>query len=1142
MPTATAHNISNTSNLNLVPQSQIRLAKLSLFNWGSFHGLHHANIDPEGTLITGDNGSGKSTLIDGLMALLMPAGRATFNVAAAQNDKSDRSLITYMRGSFGSAHDGANTRVKSKRDKGVITGLSADYVSDDGNKITLLALFWTTLASNALSDVKRLYVVAQKELPLADVLDHFAQGNVRKLKQWLGSQPEVTCCDDNFSDYQQLYRRMLYMDNPNAPALLSRALGLKKIDDLTDLIRTLVLEPSSVRDDAKEIVKEFADLVAIHSRLQDAKEQVTHLERLPELAQNIASTEQIINELKAQKSALPIYFAEQYALLYTQKCEEITQELVSLERELNALQQQEIDAGDTVQLRRDEYMKLGGNRIDSLKKDIQSTKDSLTRINDSASRYQTLCRELNIDTSLDEASFDQNLVQAVDSEATLSQQKQDSERQFGDSAIALNDIQKKHQDIQQEITALKNQPNSNIPPKFVQLKDNISQSLDIDPDTLMFIGELIDIKDEEQHWQGAIERALGGLKTTLLVPQASYSLITKWLNAQHTGLHVRVQVVANQHATNHTHTEFKTDGYLRKLKWRTHTYRDWLKQFLNRHDLRCVENTAQLDNTPFSMTQQGLIHKEKGRFDKKDLQHIDDRRHWQLGFSNKAKLDLLQADEQTLKAELKDFSKRWEQARDAMNDVGKQLTLWAQLQQFTWENINVPYWQQKLEREQQELDAIKNAQGDLKQAELRWEVAKDELAKISKQIIALNTQKGAKEQELKVNRKHLEDSQTIIKNGHNQGLINDDIRKQLDTIIYKAGNKTGKNTLITLDDTTLQTQTNQRLEDDISLNDTRLNRNKNSAIGIMSSFKAKPQWQAYTVEWATGLDGLSDHIEHLTQLNEEGLPELLDEFKQRLNKHATQSLARLRNRLMTVHDEIRGRIDHINNVLKKTEFRQNSHLKLSLKRENYPQVTAFDQTLNQALSAVNDNDHEKRFYLLKQVIDILDKATASASANTLESLRLLDPRYQLAFYAEEIDIDTQDVLDVLSSSSGKSGGEKESFAGMIVAASLAYVLTPDGADKPIYSTVFLDEAFSNTAEQVSRRVLKVFKKLHIHVNLITPFKNLNLARDSARSLLIAERNQQHHESSLCEVTWEEIDNIMAKKNTDQLAQDGIRLG
>lgn len=137
---------------------------------------------------------------------------------------------------------------------------------------------------------------------------------------------------------------------------------------------------------------------------------------------------------------------------------------------------------------------------------------------------------------------------------------------------------------------------------------------------------------------------------------------------------------------------------------------------------------------------------------------------------------------------------------------------------------------------------------------------------------------------------------------------------------------------------------------------------------------------------------------------------------------------------------------------------------------------------------------------------------------------MLDPRYQLEFYADVLDKHNENqVVETLSSSSGKSGGEKEAFAGMIVAASLAYALTPEGHDRPVYCTVFLDEAFSNTAENVSRRVLRVFKELNLHVNLITPYKNLNLARESARSLIIAHRKSDTHESYLSEMTWEEVD-------------------
>lgn len=208
---------------------QIRLAELSVYNWGSFNGLHTALIDPMGTLVTGDNGAGKSTFIDGLMALLLPAGKATFNVAAAQGDRSDRTLLSYMRGSFGSAHDGAGTRVRSKRESGVVTGLRALYQGDDGSKITLAALFWITKSTNVLADVTRVYVVAKRDLTLKEMLNAFGNGNARAFKQWLRDDPTITCCDDNFSDYQELYRKLLYMDNKNAPALLSRALGLKKL-------------------------------------------------------------------------------------------------------------------------------------------------------------------------------------------------------------------------------------------------------------------------------------------------------------------------------------------------------------------------------------------------------------------------------------------------------------------------------------------------------------------------------------------------------------------------------------------------------------------------------------------------------------------------------------------------------------------------------------------------------------------------------------------------------------------------------------------------------------------------------------------------------------------------------------------------
>lgn len=1092
-------------------QGQIKLSELSVYNWGSFHGLHTASIHPDGTLVTGDNGAGKSTFIDGLMALLLPAGKASFNVAAAQGDRSDRSLLSYMRGSFGTAHDGGATRVKSKREKGVVTGLRALYRAEDGTCITLAALFWTTSSSHAMSDVKRIYLVAKRDLQLKELLDAFGDGNVRHLKQWIRQDPMITDCDNHFSDYQELYRKLLYMENKNAPALLSRALGLKKIDDLTQLIRELVLEPSRVREDARRVVEEFADLVATHEQLVDAKAQYDHLKQLPELAKKIEQATEKLQALQLEKAHLPIYFAEALGALWAEKLMKIEQDLAALSDALKQAENEEQSAQETVDRRYESYLKLGGGQIEALQKEVERAAEKLEEVVQVASKYQADCELLELEPVLNERTFISHQHLAKEKLSNLHGEKKQREEAFVEVSVQWSKQKEQLNEIEEEIKAIEAHPDSNIDVKYQKLRDELSQGLSIDKEQLVFVGELLDVKEEDKAWQGAIERALGGLRTTLLVPKKHYSMVTRWLNAKHTGLHVRVQVVLEKESG---FVEFKENGFLRKLVWKEHPYRDWLKQHLKRFDLICVSGTDELDVTPFSMTQAGLVHLEKGRFEKKDRFRVNDRRTWCLGFSNRARLQLLNTDKVNLERQIEEQHLEVSKAREALDRISESEKIWERLLTYAWHQMDVPTWKNRLQILQQDLKGLQKAGGDLEQAKQRWEAAKEHLqaARKQKEVFlgqqgALNNQKAQAEQEVKR-------FQALAEKG-----MPEQIRERL---FIRVGQ-------VSLEEAERQIEVDKILEQALERERTVLKSAETRANGIMSSFKGRDKWQPLTVEWASGLEGLPDYLAHFAYIEKEGLPALIEQFQARLNKHATQSLARIKTKLESEREDILERIETINQVLERTEFKQGSHLKLGSKREKYPHVIAFERKVKEALSQATSEDHEARFKLLAEVVEILDKASASGTAQNKESLRLLDPRYQMSFFAEEIDSETLKVRDVLESSSGKSGGEKESFAGTIVAASLAYVLTPEGADRPVYCTVFLDEAFSNTAEAVSRRVLRVFKALHIHVNLITPYKNLNLARESASSLLIAERDPERHESQLCEVTWEEIDRRMAEQ-------------
>lgn len=1108
---------------------QIRLAELSVFNWGSFHGLHTAHIDKHGTLITGDNGTGKSTLIDGLMALLLPAGSASFNIAAAQGDRTDRSLVSYIRGSYGTAHDGSQTQTQNKRVGSVVSGLRAMYRADDGTEISLAALFWMTQASNALADLKRVYVVAKRNLHLEEMLQAFGEGNARTLKQFLRDDDRLIPCDDNFTAYQETYRQLLHMENSNAPSLLSRALGLKKIDDLTKLIRDLVLEPSRVREDARKAVAEFADLDGVHNRLLDARAQRDTLAALPEAASALRQAEHDMTELTAEHDGLPVYFGEQCHALWGKRAQAITQLLVEAEIRLKKTVQQEHSENERVERLHAEYLNLGGNRIEELKKDIRRTKERLDEINQHASRYQKITRDLELDSSINDSTFSSNLERQRMVVTNIEAEKEQAQNNFADAAASYSRTQQRQKELDSEIREIESRPNSNIDTPFQRLRDEMCNALQLDADQVIFIGELIDVKAEHRQWQGAIERALGGLRTTMAVPEASYPLITRWLNQRHTGVHVRVQLVRKVSGT----AKFKEDGYLRKLQWRDHPYREWLKQHLQRFDLHCVASTDELDRTPFSLTQQGLIHFDKGRFEKKDQQRIDDKRQWQLGFSNTLRLHTLRQEEKQIESDIKLLAQQTSQSRETMNTVEQRAQLWQQLASFQWSDINVPHWKNSLQSQESDLKSLQKSGGDLEQAQHRWETAKHDLG-------LLQDKKTAQNKVIAGHEKDMEQAQAAQ---HKAGqaasagldnLVRDRLTKRLGELSVDDLEQAQE----------LEIKHRVEIERQRNAAGNRKTQASNQAVSIMSTFYGKDHWQAIAVDWGRSIQSIDEYLQHLATLEEEGLPSLVEKFQERLNKHTTYSLAGIKSRMDAEREEISERIDTINQVLARTEFKPGSHLRLDMKTEQFPHVQDFNRRLIHIFAQAGSDDHEQRFRDLRAVIEILDKASDSVTANSKESLRLLDPRYQLSFYAEEIDAKTREVRDVLMSSSGKSGGEKESFAGTIVAASLAYVLTPDGASQPIYSTVFLDEAFSNTAEAVSRRVLRVFKELNIHINLITPFKNLNLARESAHSLLIAERDVNTHESRLCEVTWEELDKIQDSKDqqTQIVASDlGVEL-
>lgn len=1089
-------------------QGQVRLASLSVYNWGSFGDrIHTAPFDREGTLITGDNGSGKSTLIDGLMALLIAPGRASFNIAASQGDRRDRSLVSYMRGSYGTSHDGAGTRVLNKRSKAVVTGLRAMYQYDGGSQVTLMAIFYINQPSNAYRDVNKLYFIAENDFSLKQLLDAFNGRSIREFKQWVSRQPNLTCFDDKFSEYQSIYRQKLAMHNENAPALLARALGLKKIDDLTKLIRELVLEPGEIKEQARYIVAEFADLVATHERLIDARTQVQALQRLVPLNDNMTSQQAVIECLEEEKSGIAVFFARKQLEQLQAEIAEIERSIAALEEDLKRLAEEQKEAESFNEQCHATYLQLGGDQLEELRRSLEQVNERISLMLRDCQRYQALCRDLGLSEALNHQQFTSNQQQiqaaAKEADAELAQR----EEAYFNARQTAQGLENQLYTLRQEIEAVEQRPNSNIDLKFQNLRDRLSEALSIDVEQLLYVGELIDVQEEHNAWRGAIERALAARKLTLLVPQAHYRRVTGWLNHHHLALTLRAQVVNVEHQES---TEFMSGGFLEKLNWRDHPYQRWLQAYLARFDLLCVDSVEELNQTPYAMTVNGLIHLKQGYFEKKDQHRIDDKRYWQLGFDTKAKLGYLRQQQDNLVKSSTEAMKSVELMQDAYEGFRQRLQQQESLLAYEWESIDLPSWEAKRQRFTDRLQALEDGEGDLQKAKVRWDAAKLALQKLNDRYNECNKRLGREEQALASRQKEVTQFEDLAEEP-----LAPEVEKRLAARLASY-DLSGRQLY-----SACERELNRQLQDIQE----QLTKTKDKAGDLLGQFRGAEKWKSYTVDWPSGLEALSDALDYLAHLEAEGLPVLVEQYQERLNKNITQSIALFQTSVEAEFADIRDRIARINQVLAKTEFRPKSYLRLNARRDKYPFIKEFNDKMALALGSATDTDQDRRFKLVNDVVTIL--ATAIDSTR-VDDERLLDPRKQMSFYAEEIHQETEAVLDVLDSSSGKSGGEKEAFAGTIVAASLAYVLTPKDEDVPVYATVFLDEAFSNAAEGVAARVIKVFKALQLHINLITPYKNLNVARKAARRLILTERNAATHESRLREIDWELLDEEQAR--------------
>lgn len=1103
---------------------QIKIASISVINWGPLHGHHEVKIDPEGTLITGDNGAGKSTLVDALMTLLRPSGSVSYNIAAAQDGKKDRSIVTYIRGSYGNSMVDGTQVTRNLRENSVISAVKAVYeFTSSKRQVVLLGIFSIKGESNANADVRKIYALANQDIDIIAAVNAFKSLELKPLKGFL--QRYDNChVYENFTEYETAFRMQLRMDNSNAPALLSRALGLKRIDDLTALIRTLVLEKGSLDADARDAIASFEDLKAIHEILIDLFNQEKELKDLPEKAKLYEELTQNIALLSSAESSLNSYAAGFAVKHYLKSEQNILLQKERLAEEIKYTEEDKLKAEADKNTKFQLYLENGGTGSQNLEQQLAALKREEKKTSDNLTGYNRLVSNLgfNLKTVSAEDDYEHNL--ALIPEIT---QKIDDERVSIVESITDLKVKEKNfcdekAELKLEKDALIKRGDSNLDKRYQFLRQEISNDLSISEDSLVYIAELIEVKDEYKKWQGAIERALGGRRQTLLVSQENYKTITAYLNSRFfKGIHIRVQVAKEQ--SDNTPV-FGNQGYLNRLIFKNHPFTPFLKEYLIEYDLTCVDSIEKLNETEFSMTVEGMIHYRGGYFDKKDLYSVDDRHEWCTGFSNRAKLKLVEEDLLNLDKELSKLAVAREQLNASLkaNSLnGQNLTLLSNIRSF--KEIDVKSVRAEILKVEDDLQKLLN-NPDVLKLKKALDEAQAKLNQLENELKDLNRQDGTYNQQLSDIRHKIEDQRKIA-----DAPVAEEAAVLIDTFINRL-----KLNFSNFFEAANLNNVGKAIADDIASKNEKYRSVTNSINRIISAFDANHKEK--TSEWGNDLESYPYYLRYLDRIRKDNLPKQLDKFKAHLTQTGTESVVAIVSKANTEISSIKDRIKAVNEVLKKAEFTENTYLEIEAKPISYPSLKDYEDDTRAVMKAIQSDDHEDRYRKIARVINSLTDALSSGS---IEKKAILDTRLRLQFIAHVVDRTTNQISDTMTSSSGKSGGEKESFAGSVLAASLAYVLTPEQGQFPTYCSVFLDEAFSNTSDKVSSRVLQTFKELKLHVNLITPFKNIGVSREYTKTLIMLSKNESTHVSTTNTLSWEEYDENKQQLNDDALKELGM---
>jgi len=1068
-----------------------RLQRLEVFNWGTFDGrVWTLHLNGKNALLTGDIGSGKSTLVDAVTTLLAPAQRISYNKAAGA-DARERTLRSYVLGHYKSERNEVTGSAKpvALRDHNSYTVILGVFHNLGYNKtVTLAQVFWL---KDAQGQPARFYAACEQDLSIAADFAHFGAeiGNLRKRLRGAGVE-----LFDSFPQYGAWFRRRFGIDNEQALELFLQTVSLKSVGNLTDFVRTHMLEPFEVASRITALIGHFDDLNRAHEAVLKAKRQVEMLTPLVADCDRHGELGAATEQLRGCREALGPWFAGLKLELLEKRLLALDEELVRHNAQVERLEEQRrTQQGRERELRRT-MAENGGDRIERLSEEIRTKEKEQQRRRLKADRHAELARTLGLSPADNEEAFLGQGRKGAALREAAAELEAGIQNRLNEAGVSFAQGRGEHEQLTAEINGLKAR-RSNIDEKQIAMRRALCHGLNLPEEGMPFVGELLQIREEERDWEGAGERLLRNFGLSLLVPDLHYPQVAEWVDRTHLkGRLVYFRVRASESARLAALPALSPDSLARKIAIKPDSpYYDWLeREIARRFDVVCCLTQEQFRREARAITRSGQIKAAGERHEKDDRHRIDDRSRYVLGWSNAAKIAALEEKARRLEVELGEIGLRIAALQNEQKEVKVRLETLSKLDEYRdfreldWRPLAVEV--ARLEDEKRQLEAasdlLKTLAGQLKdleealaQTERQLEDRKDKRSRI--------TQKKNDAETLRQQTQILlaEAAPALADHFPRLAALRDEDLAGSQLTVESCDNR--------------EREMRDWLQTRIDAEDKKLARLRDKIIEAMRSFSTT--YPLETQEVDVSVEAAGDYRALLSQLQADDLPRFEARFKELLNENTIREVANFQSQLARERETIKERIIRINESLARIDYNPGRYIVLEAQPSGDADLRDFQSELRActegALTGSDDTQYsESKFLQVRRIIERFRGREGQSELDRRWAAKVTDVRNWFVFAASERWREDDKEYEHYADSGGKSGGQKEKLAYTVLAASLAYQFGLEwGAVRSrSFRFVVIDEAFGRGSDESAQYGLRLFAQLNLQLLIVTPLQKIHI--------------------------------------------------